>query len=206
MRPYATRANIGARYGWWLTAAPTAALLAWLAMAERDPGLHVLVLPRNRGKGAAVLAGLDAAAANGFTHALTMDSDGQHPAHLIPAFMTASAADPDAMVLGVPKFDASAPQLRVQGRRVLERLGELRNLMGGHRRFAVRLSRVSGRAAAGGDAEARRGCAASISIPKPWCVYAGAVCVRSTWPHPCAISARTKAAFRISTTGETTCC
>ncbi|MCO5976021.1 glycosyltransferase family 2 protein [Ideonella oryzae] len=88
------------------------------AMARDDAGLRVLVLPRNSGKGAAVLHGLDAAAQTGFTHALCMDSDGQHPADLIPEFMGASQAQPGAMVLGVPVFDASAPALRVQGRKV----------------------------------------------------------------------------------------
>ncbi|MCW5610836.1 MAG: glycosyltransferase family 2 protein [Rubrivivax sp.] len=88
------------------------------AMAAQDPGLRVFVLPVNRGKGAAVLHGLEQAAAAGFTHALTMDADGQHPAALIPAFMRASAARPEAMVLGRPVFDASAPLLRVRGRRV----------------------------------------------------------------------------------------
>lgn len=88
------------------------------ALAAQDPGLRVEVLPENRGKGAAVLHGLDLAAAAGFTHALTMDSDGQHPAELIPAFMEASRAAPQAMVLGVPVFDASAPSLRVKGRKV----------------------------------------------------------------------------------------
>ncbi|MGH8822718.1 MAG: glycosyltransferase family 2 protein, partial [Rhodoferax sp.] len=72
------------------------------AMATRDAGLRILVLPRNMGKGAAVLHGLDAAAAQGFTHALTMDADGQHPAELIPGFMAASLRQPGAMVLGVP--------------------------------------------------------------------------------------------------------
>ena len=82
-------------------------------------GLRVLVLPENRGKGAAVLHGMQqAAAAAGFTHALTMDADGQHPADLIPAFMSASMRRPDAMILGRPVFDASAPLLRVRGRRV----------------------------------------------------------------------------------------
>jgi hypothetical protein len=47
-----------------------------------------------------------------------MDSDGQHPADQIPAFMSAAQANPDAMVLGVPVFDADAPALRVQGRKV----------------------------------------------------------------------------------------
>ena len=87
-------------------------------MAANDPGLTVMVLPRNQGKGSAVLAGIEAAAAQGFTHALTMDSDGQHPAELIPAFMTASQAAPEAMVLGKPVFGAEAPALRVNGRKV----------------------------------------------------------------------------------------
>ena len=87
-------------------------------MAAADPGLTVLELPVNAGKGAAVLHGLQAAREAGFTHALTMDADGQHPAELIPAFMQASICRPDAMVLGRPVFDASAPLLRVRGRRV----------------------------------------------------------------------------------------
>jgi hypothetical protein len=87
-------------------------------MAGEDPGLKVMVLPHNQGKGAAVLHGLRTALAAGFTHALTMDSDGQHPAALIPAFMQRSLQRPEAMILGKPVFDASAPLLRVRGRRV----------------------------------------------------------------------------------------
>jgi len=86
--------------------------------AERDPKLRVLVLAQNQGKGAAVLQGLRAAAAAGFTHALTFDADGQHAASHIADFMAASAANPEAMILGVPVFDAAAPALRVRGRRV----------------------------------------------------------------------------------------
>ena len=88
------------------------------ALAAGDAGLRVIVLPQNRGKGAAVLAGITEAAAAGYTHALTMDSDGQHPAGLIPAFMAASQADPGAMVLGKPVFGPEAPALRVNGRKV----------------------------------------------------------------------------------------
>ena len=87
-------------------------------MAAADPGLRLFVLPVNTGKGAAVLQGLQAARDAGFTHALTMDADGQHPADLIPVFMRASLQHPDAMVLGRPVFDASAPLLRVRGRKV----------------------------------------------------------------------------------------
>ncbi len=92
---------------------------ALLAEAAGDTGgPRVLVLPENRGKGAAVLHGLREAAAAGFTHALTMDADGQHPAERIPAFVEASRADPGAMVLGLPVFGPEAPVVRVRGRRV----------------------------------------------------------------------------------------
>ncbi|MDE2448771.1 MAG: glycosyltransferase family 2 protein [Gammaproteobacteria bacterium] len=94
----------------------TAASLA--SMAAGDPGLEVLVRPKNGGKGVAVLDGLQEALRHGFTHALVMDSDGQHPATRIRAFMAASAARPEAMVLGEPVFDASAPTIRVKGRRI----------------------------------------------------------------------------------------
>jgi glycosyltransferase involved in cell wall biosynthesis len=88
------------------------------ALAAQDPGLQVWLLPHNSGKGAAVLHGLEQARRLGYSHVLTMDSDGQHPASLIPAFMQASIARPDTMVLGRPVFDASAPLLRVRGRRI----------------------------------------------------------------------------------------
>ncbi len=91
---------------------------ALLAMAREDPGLEVLVRPDNGGKGAAVLQGLERAQRRGFTHALVMDSDGQHPAGRIRAFMQASREQPRAMILGEPLFDPSAPALRVQGRRI----------------------------------------------------------------------------------------
>jgi glycosyltransferase involved in cell wall biosynthesis len=100
-------------------------------MAARDSGLRVLVLARNQGKGAAVLHGLRAAQAEGFTHALSMDADGQHPAPSIPQFMAASQSNPDALILGVPVFDDSAPKLRVYGRRVSNGWANLETLWTG---------------------------------------------------------------------------
>lgn len=87
-------------------------------MAELDPGLKVFVLPQNQGKGSAVLHGLHAAAEAGFSHALAMDADGQHPADMIPQFMALSQQHPDAAILGRPVFDAGAPALRVRGRKI----------------------------------------------------------------------------------------
>ena len=97
-------------------------------LADDDAGIRLIVLPRNQGKGAAVLAGIAEAAAAGFTHALTMDSDGQHPAGLIPEFMAASLKRPEAMVLGKPVFGAEAPLLRVNGRKVSNAWADLETL------------------------------------------------------------------------------
>ena len=91
---------------------------ALLKRQEKDPGLRVFILPRNLGKGAAVLHGLREAVAAGFTHVLTMDADGQHPAAKLPEFMHASQRAPDAMILGRPVFDLNAPKLRVRGRKI----------------------------------------------------------------------------------------
>jgi len=100
-------------------------------MAAEDAGLRIIVLPHNCGKGAAVLHGLGIAAAQGYTHVLTMDSDGQHPAHLIPEFMDASLSAPASMIVGVPVFDASAPALRVQGRKISNWWANLETLWSG---------------------------------------------------------------------------
>jgi glycosyltransferase involved in cell wall biosynthesis len=88
------------------------------ALARREPALTLLVLPRNAGKGAAVLAGGQAAQARGFTHALVMDADGQHPAASIAEFMAASQRDPAALVLGRPIFPPNMPAVRRHGRRL----------------------------------------------------------------------------------------
>jgi glycosyltransferase involved in cell wall biosynthesis len=88
------------------------------AMARTDPALRVIRLGDNRGKGEAVRAGLVAADASGFTHALVMDADGQHPAASIGSFMAASAAAPEALVMGRPVFGEDAPWIRVVSRRL----------------------------------------------------------------------------------------
>ena len=92
------------------------AALAPLAAADAE--IRVLTLPRNQGKGAAILHGIRHAEAEGFTHALTMDADGQHPAALIPQFIATSCAQPNGLILGRPVFDASAPRIRVLGRKL----------------------------------------------------------------------------------------
>lgn len=79
---------------------------------------HVVLRPANGGKGAAVKTGLAEAHARGFTHALQIDADGQHHADDVPRLLAESAAHPDALVLGQPVFDASAPR----GRRIARQI------------------------------------------------------------------------------------
>jgi glycosyltransferase involved in cell wall biosynthesis len=88
------------------------------ALAARDPRIRVTLRGRNGGKGAAVEAALPAVQAEGFTHVLSMDSDGQHPADRIAEFMGASAAHPESLVLGRPVFGPDAPPARVYGRKL----------------------------------------------------------------------------------------
>lgn len=87
-------------------------------LAVRDARVNIIILPHNGGKGAAVLAGARIALAKGFTHALVMDSDGQHPASSIAEFMEASQRYPDRMILGVPVFGADVPPERLHGRKL----------------------------------------------------------------------------------------
>jgi len=71
------------------------------------PGSVVIRLERNYGKGAALRFGLQKSAELGFTHAITMDADGQHFAEDLPKFLAVASAQPEALVVGVRDFYAA---------------------------------------------------------------------------------------------------
>jgi len=96
--------------------AATRAVLAELA--SRHAWVRVHRRERNGGRGAALKTGYRLAHADGFTHALQLDADGQHDAADVPAFLREIEADPTALVLGAPRFDASAPKSRLYGRQL----------------------------------------------------------------------------------------
>ena len=73
---------------------------------------------RNGGKGAALKVGYQTAHSRGFTHVVQIDADGQHRASDVPRFIAAMRAHRDALVLGVPAFDASAPLARIYARQI----------------------------------------------------------------------------------------
>ncbi len=91
---------------------------AVLDLAKVESRLKVIVKPDNAGKGAAVRTGLQEAAAEGFTHALVMDADGQHPAECIDPFFEYATKNPDAMILGQPVFDENVPLERLYWRKL----------------------------------------------------------------------------------------
>ncbi len=64
-------------------------------------GATVLRQEPNAGKGAALARGFRHLAEGGFTHALTLDADGQHLPDEIPLLVEAARTQPDAIVVGV---------------------------------------------------------------------------------------------------------
>lgn len=90
-----------------------AAVLDALAEAE---DVTLVRLPTNRGKGAAVKAGLHEAEHLGFTHALQVDADGQHAPEDFPPFLAGLTATSRELRIGYPRFDDSVPRHRFYAR------------------------------------------------------------------------------------------
>ncbi|MDR0585469.1 MAG: glycosyltransferase family 2 protein [Treponema sp.] len=85
-------------------------------IAKTFPGVALVSLEKNSGKGRAMFAGIERAYERGLTHLLQIDADGQHEAERAPFFLDESASHPEAAVIGFPLFDESAPAYRVKGR------------------------------------------------------------------------------------------
>jgi glycosyltransferase involved in cell wall biosynthesis len=85
-------------------------------IAAALPGVSLERLEVNQGKGAAVTAGLIAARAARYTHALQVDADGQHTLADVPRFVAAARETPDSLICGRPLFDDSIPKSRRYGR------------------------------------------------------------------------------------------
>ena len=78
------------------------------AVLAREGGITLVTLPRNRGKAAALKAGFGTAEAMGFTHAITIDADGQHPTEALAQFAEACRSQPEVMVIGIRDLKAAA--------------------------------------------------------------------------------------------------
>ncbi|KJF97037.1 glycosyltransferase family 2 protein [Photobacterium leiognathi] len=87
-----------------------------LSEQAKRPNITVVTLPKNQGKGGAVIAGVKQADALGFSHAMQIDADGQHDLAALPKLLEASQAHPEALISGQPIYDDSVPKSRLYGR------------------------------------------------------------------------------------------
>ena len=72
----------------------------------------------NQGKGGSVTTGLKYAYKAGFTHAVQVDSDGQHCIEDMDKILKLSKDNEDCVISGMPVYDANAPRSRVIGRKI----------------------------------------------------------------------------------------
>ena len=71
------------------------------AVLAAERGVIVVTLAGNRGKAAALRAGFAEGEKRGFTHAITLDADGQHSASALADFVAACRRQPAAFIIGV---------------------------------------------------------------------------------------------------------
>jgi glycosyltransferase involved in cell wall biosynthesis len=143
------------------------------ADVAREAGAIVLQHGINRGKGAALVSGLEEAARLGCDAAISVDADGQHPAASAVEVLRASN-DPRALVLGVRDLDAAgAPGANKYGNGVSNYWlsffagRTLRDTQCGLRRYPVNETLALGVRARGYAFEAEvilRACAAHLPI------------------------------------------
>lgn len=94
--------------------------------AAREAGAEVLVQPLNGGKGRALASGLARAAERGWTWALAMDADGQHPPEDVCRFLSHSPGNRCGLVVGARELrPRSMPWPRVCSNRLTTFLLEL---------------------------------------------------------------------------------
>lgn len=101
------------------------------ALEEEVDRFTILHLPHNSGKGEAVRHGVLHAVDHGFTHALVMDADGQHPAESIDPMVALVGEGDRTMIMGDPIFGPEAPLLRKAGRKITLTWTDLESLWRG---------------------------------------------------------------------------
>src|SRR5690606_36629277 len=72
---------------------------------ERYPQLHLLTHNPNKGKGVALKNGIRKAAELGYQYAITIDSDGQHYAKDLPAFLEKIQSEPGSLIVGARNLE-----------------------------------------------------------------------------------------------------
>lgn len=145
------------------------------ALRAEEAGAHCIRMPANGGKATALLAGLAHALNNSFTHAVTIDGDGQHAPEDIPALVDTARRTNADLVIGARTFDRNKmPTSRfysntigsqwasaISGRRILDsqsgfrlfRLEKLRGIRFRSRRYEFEMEALIKLARAGASIE-----------------------------------------------------
>ena len=89
-----------------------------ILLAEQAKRDHVtlVTLTTNQGKGGAVIAGIEEAFRQSFTHTIQIDADGQHDLDALPSLIAEAKANPTSLISGCPVYDESVPKSRLYGR------------------------------------------------------------------------------------------
>lgn len=85
-------------------------------LAQVYENIEVVSHTVNKGKGAAVSTGFYSAYAQDFTHAVQIDSDGQHDLSKVDDLFALSREFPEDVISGRPQYDTSVPKSRLYGR------------------------------------------------------------------------------------------
>jgi glycosyltransferase involved in cell wall biosynthesis len=78
----------------------------------RSAGAEVCSHGANVGKGAALLSGLRCLEERGFSHAMSLDGDGEHSPSEIPALRAESASHPGALVIGSRRIESEVAAIK----------------------------------------------------------------------------------------------
>jgi uncharacterized protein (DUF2062 family) len=128
----------------------TAEILEELAVKVSDPNrFHIETHNPNQGKAAGLITGFKVASQRGYTHAVTIDTDGQHDPEDMHVLLAAARADPYALVIGTRSEKLEGyPAKSLAGRRMsntfiwLESGVRVEDSQSGYRVYPVGLTQI----------------------------------------------------------------
>lgn len=89
-----------------------------LKKLETELPLQIVYCSQNGGKGAAMKVGFRTAFAQGFSHALQVDADGQHCLDDAKKMLDKARQNPEMLICGKPVYGNDAPKARLYGRKL----------------------------------------------------------------------------------------
>lgn len=95
------------------------------ALLDQYPWAELVTRSPNQGKGATMIAGMRHARAEGFTHVILVDADGQHAAGDVIKLHQASLQAPECLFSGNPQFGPDIPKVRLYGRMITNVLARI---------------------------------------------------------------------------------